>query len=184
MKVKKINDKVSMSEKDGNLLIINYGKVVKWQETLLFIWVLSWTICGMVVLFQLFTDLSKEVKLALAIYLSFWVYYEFKIVYVYLWRAFGKELIKINETEVLIKNDIYSYGKAKRFLIDNIQSIKLNEIEETAFSKVMNQSFWKISHHAFCLDYFGKTIYFGKEIPKNEAVEILKKLQTKIRMKA
>jgi hypothetical protein len=39
-----ISGRVSYSDKDGELIVVISGKVEQWQETLLSVWLVAWTL--------------------------------------------------------------------------------------------------------------------------------------------
>ena len=63
----------------------------KKKTNLLFLWLLAWTISGVIVIGNYFTIMQDKTKLLLIIWIAFWAYFEFKIVRVFMWKQFGKE---------------------------------------------------------------------------------------------
>lgn len=179
-----IGERVSYSEKNGELIIVISGKVEKWQETLLTVWMIAWTFCGIYVLAQLFGEYSREEKLMFVVYTSFWAYFEYKIVYAFFWRKWGSELIRVGGGSIQIKKDIKKYGKVNSYFIENLKNLKQEYLKDRSFAKVMANSFWNMTEKAISFEYFGKLIAFGIQLSDEDAKKVLKLISAHLRKKA
>lgn len=182
--VKYIGKRISHSEKNGELIIVISSKIEGWQQRLIFIWLCAWSFCGVYVFYELFNDHHKDLKLMLMIYLIFWLYFEYKAFYVYLWRKWGVELIKVNSESIQIKNDIRSYGTVRVYDTENIKQLKKSEIKEKSFTKAFGSSFWTLTEKAIYFNYFHKTIAFGIQLNNKESSDVIKLISNHLRKKA
>lgn len=183
MDIKYLSERVSYSKPGDKFLVVISGRISKFQLNLLGVWLLGWTFCGVAVFTQLFEDFSREVKLALFIYMVFWMYFEYKIVYAFIWRKWGAELIRVDGDSLKIKKDIKGYGKVRSFLMDNIKNISLVDNPGT-FASTINNSFWSTTGEKICFDYLNKTHYFGIQLNEEEARKLVSKLKSEIRRMA
>ncbi|MBL4624185.1 MAG: hypothetical protein JKY42_03460 [Flavobacteriales bacterium] len=179
-----ISDRVSYSEKDGELTIVISGSVEKWQESLLTVWLVAWTFCGVYVLTQLFGDYTKDERLTMFIYEVFWVYFEWKLVHAFLWRKWGIEIVRIGKESIRIKKDIKKYGKLKTYFLENIENLQRIETPSRSFTKVMGNSFWNMTEKAISFDYFGKLIAFGIQLNDKDSRKIVKLIAAHLRKTA
>ncbi len=180
-----ITDRISYSENEDILTIVISGKVEKWQESLLTIWMVAWTFCGVYVFTQLIEgDYTREDKLIMFIYEVFWTYFEWKLVYAFFWRKWGSEIIKISRESIRIKNNIKNYGKVKNYFVENIEEFQYINSPTKSFVKVMGNSFWNTTEKTISFYYFGKPIVFGIQLNKNESKQIVKLITAHLRKMA
>jgi len=160
------------------------GKIERWKEGLLLGWVVLWTLCGVYIASQLFfSSLPREEKLILLVYIVFWAYFEYKSVHAFLWRKYGEERIRIADGELYYKKDIRGYGKATRFFIDNIKSLREITIEKNTYSSVYFRSFWVIGGERLEFSYQGKTIRFAMQLDDKEVKTLFNVIRRRLRKK-
>ena len=83
---------------------------------------IAWLFCGLVVIYSLFFNEINDSKLYFVTFLLFWVYFLYKIFRVLLWRKYGTEFIRIDQDRFSIKKSIWGFGKAREFLLNNIEN--------------------------------------------------------------
>ncbi len=166
---------------EGDTLWVNiFPRVPRWQEALLVGWLLAWTGCGVYFMTQLFGDHSRDLKLAIVVLLSFWVYYEYRITYILLWRKFGVERIRVDTEALLIKDEIKSYGKVRRHFLENVRDIALVEEKEKSWGFRMNDMFWDKEEGKLSFRYSGQEIRFGRQLETETARRLVKKIRHKV----
>lgn len=177
--IKFISERVSYRQTPEELTLIITGKIERSKETLLLTWLLAWSFCGIFIITQLFLDYTREEKLYFTVFLSFWAFFEFKILKVYRWRKWGKEYLRKTNEKLTIKKSITEYAKAEEYFIDNIKNWGISNKNETNFFYQLEKSFWVLGDECIQFDYQGKTIKFGMQLSEKEANIILKLLTNK-----
>ena len=176
--VKFISDKVSFSVSHKELKVVILGKVERWKETLLLMWLIAWTFCGIAMAAALFNEgYSQDLKIGIAVFLTFWVYYEYRIGRVFLFRKYGNELILIKEGRLYLKRSILTYGKAREYLIDNIRNFKKVEIPKRSISNAYENSFWILGGERLSFQYLDKYASFGVQLNPHETEALYKLLR-------
>ncbi len=175
------NDRIFYEEKDGLLTIMVTSTITKAKMNLLFIWLMLWTLCGIIVFSQFFAAHSREMKLMMLVWFAFWSYFEYKIGYAYLWRKTGKEIIRIIDGKLFLKRDIGGSGKEDSYLTGNITKLKTIDFNSKQFTQTMNNSFWVIGGETVFFEYMGKTIGCGLQLSEPEAIVLFKKLKQGIK---
>lgn len=178
-KVKYISDKISYSEpSQGELRVVILGRIERWKESLLAVWNIAWLSCGAVfIYFMLFTDMDRDTKLAIFIFLSFWAYYAYRVAYVFLFRRYGSETIYIKGDALYLKRSVRSYGKAKKYFIDNIESFGKVNIPEKSITNAYENSSWVLGGEKIGFTYQGKFEKFGMQLDDKEVNSLLRLLQ-------
>ena len=74
--MKVIGKRISILKKENLLSIVILPTTDKKKLTLLFLWILAWTTCGIIVFINYFKLLDENIKLFTIGYLSFWFYFE------------------------------------------------------------------------------------------------------------
>jgi hypothetical protein len=174
--IKFISERVSYRKTPEELTIVITGKIEKSKETLLLTWLLAWSFCGIYIFIQLFLDYSREEKLYFIVFLSFWFFFEYKILKAFRWRKWGKEYIRKSIDLLTIKKSITDYAKADEYFIENIKNLTFIEKNKTNFLNQLENSFWVIGDDKISFDYQGKTICFGMQLTEKEVNSILKLL--------
>lgn len=174
--IKFISERVSYRKSDEELTVIITGKIDRAKETLLLTWLLAWSFCGIFIISQLFLDYIREEKLYFIVFISFWAFFEYKILKVYRWRKWGKEYLRLTSEKLTIKKSITDYAKADEYFIENIKNWQLIPKSKTNFFQLAEKSFWVMGDDCIQFDYQGKAICFGMQLSEKESMSVLKLL--------
>ncbi|MES2629468.1 MAG: hypothetical protein V4616_10920 [Bacteroidota bacterium] len=177
--MKFIGSRISHQNKNGIFSVVIAASVERSKETLLATWLFFWTCSGIYFITQLFTPLPKETKLVIAVLLTFWGYYEYRIGLIFLWRKFGYESIKFADDKLVIRDVIRGRGKSREFFIDNIPHFAKLKLEE-GWVKSMDQSFWVKGNGYIQFQYQGKLVHFGKQLTDEETSKLLDLVQREL----
>ena len=169
--MKWIGERISYKDhKNPYTTIVITPERTAWKDALMGAWLLMFTFIGAYILYELFSvDHNRDETIALVIFFSFWVYFEWRVMRAFLWLRFGKENIKIDPEYVWVKKSIGKYGKAKRYLIDNVKNISLRTPSERSVSYQFENSYWVIGGERVLFEYLGKTIPFGRKLNEQDA---------------
>ena len=180
--MKLIGERVSYKVHEDYSTIVISTNIDKWKETVLFTWLLGWTICGGVFFYFLFTgDFVREEKLMLLVMVVFWLFFEIRIGKVYLWRKSGMEFIKIDKDLMTIKKSIKGFGKAIPYQLGRIKDIQGLEINPKGFSKSMNDSFWVIGQGTVRFFYNEKEVRFGAQLGAKDAEKLARAIENSVK---
>jgi len=176
--MKVIGERVSILEKDNlfSLVILPFKDPKK--LLFMFLWLMAWTVCGIIVFVNYFQVQDKNAKLFILVYLAFWVYYEYKITRAFIWRRSGKEKLWIADGTVHYQQEISKRGKIQKFDFSLIQDLVLIEQEELSFAEVINNSFWIKGGERIAFSCQHKTIRFGMQLTDKEAKAIIHEITT------
>lgn len=177
--MKYIGNRISWLSSEQGLSIVILSSIDNFKKYILFFWLLAWTVCGALVFTEIFKIQDSNTKIAFIVWMAFWAYFEYKVLTAFIWRQFGKEKIKINNGNLLIKKDISGRGKTQSYQIDFIKDLRLRTTENS-FLESLNKSYWVVAGEVLAFDYYGKEIKFGIQLPENEAKEILNIIKQKI----
>ena len=173
---------IDIQKSEGVITIVIRKQIEKWKESLLVAWVTAWTLCGLGFIYQFPLVKDQQMKLMFIVLLAFWLYYEFKIGRAMLWRLYGKELIRVEDGKLIIKNAIKSYGKANEYFIENISELGIIKHQENSFGWQMEQSFWSLGGEMVGFVYGGKAIRLGKQISEKEAKQIVSAINISVKV--
>ena len=165
-----IGERISfVNDKNKTTIVIEPDKNF-WINGLMGSWLAMWYTIGCVVIWSLSTiNLSNQETLILLIFLSFWVFYAFKVTRTFFWLMFGKELIKIDETSFHFKKSIKSYGKSVPYYFENIKNFSLKIPDKYSIQAVWETSPWVGGGERLSFEYFGKQIKFGRKLNEKDS---------------
>lgn len=178
--MKWIGNRVSYVDEKQLTTIVIYPERVNWKNNLLAAWFTMWLIIGGYVISQLFMDYSRDEKLILIVFLSFWLYFAIRIGKATFWQLWGKELVRINDQALILKRSIMSYGKATPYFFENIKKIQLEEVKETNIGFQFEQSIWVLGGERISFDYKGKLVRLGRKLDEKDAKLLFKLITARI----
>lgn len=177
--MKWLSERISFHKHENYTTIIVSSKIESWKESLIFGWLMLWTLIGLAIIYFLVTDnysqamlentSKKDLQLYLGVFLVLWGYFEYRVARVYLWRKKGMEYFKFDAEKLTIKRAFGKYGKANEYMYDNISELKVIERKDKSYSKVMGSAFWDIGNEALSFMYHGRQIIFGVQLEPAEA---------------
>lgn len=176
-----ISKRSSVLIKDGVFSLVILPTDDKKKTNLLFLWLLAWTISGVIVIGNYFTITQDKAKLLLIIWIAFWAYFEFKIVRVFMWKRFGKEKLWIKNGLLLYKEDINGRGKTKEFDLNLISNLELITLTNGSIADTFSQTFWVKGGERIQFTSQSKVIKFGMQLADDEAKKIISALNKQLK---
>lgn len=176
-----MTNRVEIDKSDNGLLVTIKAFKDEAKQKMLLVWIILFSLCGIFILAQFFYDYDRSSKLFFAVYLAFWMFFEFKVVYAYRWRLLGVEKIKISSSEFSLTKEIGKRGITQVFELNEVGNVRLFESDEHSFIKAMNSSYWNINKYSLVFDYKNQPNPFAIDLEKNEAKKLLKEIEQFIR---
>ena len=189
-----IGDRISVQDLDHITTIVINPLRVWWKEILLTLWVTGFTFVGLVMIYMLMTDFAslqydvaptdddiRNQVIYAIVFLSFWAYFEYKILKALLWYRFGKELIRIDGDGFTLKKSILSYGKANRYFFENMKEFQQRVEEETSFSNFFENAYWAMGSDAIVFNHYKKIISFGRRVEDKSARLLVRLIDDRIK---
>jgi hypothetical protein len=176
-----IGNRISIKRTENEISIVILSFSDKLKNKLLFAWLILWTIGGLIVLSQFFTFTDPNTKIAIIVWMGFWIYFEFKIWSAFLWRRNGKETIRIKNEKLYYKKDSLGTNKFKTYSTDFIKELRLIETKDDSFFENLNNSYWVVAGEKIAFDFYGKEIKIGIQLTDNEAKSLLKVIKAEIK---
>lgn len=189
-----IGDRISVQDIDHITTIVIHPVRVWWKEILLTLWVTGFTFVGLVMIYMLMTDFAslqydvaptdddiRNQVIYAIVFLSFWAYFEYKILKALLWYRFGKELIRIDGDGFTLKKSILSYGKANRYFFENMKEFQQRVEEETSFSNFFENAYWAMGSDAIVFNHYKKIISFGRRVEDKSARLLVRLIDDRIK---
>ncbi len=175
--MKVISKRVSILKKEDLVSIVILPTADKRKLGLLFLWLLAWTVCGIIVFANYFKLQQQQPKVYYIIYLSFWAYFEFQILRTFLWKRFGQEKIWIKSGFLNYQRAINGKGKIKDYELEFITDLKLVEVHYSSWADNINQSFWVKGGERIQFTAQTKTVLLGMQLTDEEAREVIREMK-------
>ncbi|TXB66684.1 hypothetical protein FRY74_00435 [Vicingus serpentipes] len=171
-----MRDRISYTETNDELKIKIKALLDEKKQQLLLIWIVLFSICGILLFSQIFGDYEKTTLLFFCVYMAFWLFFEFKVIYAYRWRKYGVEEIILNKDQLILIKEIGKRGVTQQFEIDKIKKVEKFDGGENAFFKSMNTSYWNINKYSLSFKIEGNLIPFAIDLNDEESKKISKKI--------
>lgn len=179
--MKVISERISILKEENLLSIVILPNRDKKKLWAMFLWLLAWSVCGVIVAVNYFKLTDQNSKLFVIVYLAFWAYFEFKIIRAFVWKRAGKEKLWIQDGILHYQREINSKGKIMEFNLDLISKLNLIELRPTNFADTMNQSFWIKGGERLEFQAQSKIIRLGMQISDEEARVIMREVNVLIK---
>lgn len=148
------------------------------KNFMMLVWLALWSVCGALVLTQLFITNESNTKIICIIYMGFWTYFELLILKIYRWRRSGKEQIDIYSDKVIINRITAKRGIPVEYLKGEIKNVRINkEQKQSIFAKLLFDEYWNMGSESVLFDYNGKQLGIGLQLDDQEIKYLLKQLQ-------
>lgn len=168
-----ISKRTSILIKDQvfSLVVLPTGENKK--TNLMFLWLLAWSVSGVIVMANYFTLTQDKAKMMLIVWLAFWAYFEFKIIKVFMWKRFGKEKLWVKNGTLLYQQDINGKGKIQEFDLNLVSDFSIVELTPGSIADTFSQTFWVKGGERIEFNCQSKLVKFGMQLEDDEAKKII-----------
>lgn len=178
--MKIVSERVSILKEDDLLSIVVLPDSNKKKLFLLFLWLLAWSVCGIIVFFNYFKLTESNAKLFVIVYLSFWLYFEYRIIRVFMWKRAGREKLWIKSGILYYQREVNGRGKINEYHLELIGKMKLLELNTASFSDFINQSFWIKGGERLEMPVQSRFLRVGMQLTDQEALSIIMEVNSRI----
>lgn len=175
--MKLLGERISIVKKQNLLSIVILATNDKRKLALMFLWLLAWSVCGVIVIINYFQITNEKAKLFLIIYLSFWAYFEVSIIRAFIWRKYGKEKIWIKDGTFHYQREINGKGKIKTYMPDLIREFKILDVRPGNLMDSLSQSFWVKGGERLEFLHQTKIQRFGMQISDEQARNLFNEIR-------
>ena len=179
--MKWIGERISFVNEKGRTSIVISPEKSALTSAMLGAWFFMWIAIGVIMIWSFFKlTLSDQEKIIIVVFLVFWAYYAIRVGRVFFWLLWGKEMIRIDEKGVTIKNSVRNYGKSTIYFVENIKNLRINQPKERSIQAVWEKSPWIRGGERLEFDYVGKLVRFGKKLEEKELKVLFNLIHKKI----
>ncbi|HOY49188.1 MAG TPA: hypothetical protein PL185_00920 [Flavobacteriales bacterium] len=175
------SDRISIKESPDELEIIISGNVPKNQFVMLSAWLIAWTFAGGYVISQLFTNLPDNTRIFMFVWLVFWFYFEYKVGSAWLWRKYGREVLRMRADKTELRFEVAYGGRASEFNTSEIRNLSNMEQQKGVFVKNYYSSFWVVGGETIGFYYQGKLYLLGRQISQKDTDLLMQKIGNRLR---
>lgn len=172
-----MNSRIKIEKEEKQLIITINAFKDEGKQKVLLMWIVMFSLCGIAIFSQFFADYDNKTKIFFGVYIAFWLFFEFKVIYAYRWRKYGLEKIIVEKGELYLIKEIKKRGITQRFKINEINTLRLINDEDSEFVKSMTKSYWSINKYALGFNHKDYPVFFGIDLDLKTSKQILKELQ-------
>lgn len=181
LKTNIMDNRIQINKDTERLEIVIKSFLDQKKQQLLLIWIILFSLCGLAIISQFFADYEAGDKVFFAVYVAFWIFFEFKVIYAYRWRKFGQELIIIEDNELILIKSVGKRGVTQKFVISDIKKLDFFKDENGGFINSMNKSYWNINKYHLMLLLENSKVPFGIDLEAKDAKQILNEIQNRLK---
>jgi hypothetical protein len=178
--MKVLSERISILKKEELLSIVILPGLDKKRLAAILVWLIAWSLCGIVMFIGYFDTKQTDAKLFILIYLSFWFYFEYNIVRSYFWKRSGKEKLWIKGGILHYQRELHKRGKIVELDLSLVNPIELIELRPTRFMDTISQSFWIRGGERLLLQSQSKQIRFGMQLSDADAKQLQREINKSI----
>ncbi len=175
-----MDKRITINKKDDKLTITILAFKDKGKQTMLLLWIILFSLCGIAIISQFFGNYDNNTKIFFGVYIAFWLFFEFKVIYAYRWRKFGLEFITVEKDNIILTKEIRKRGITQSYDKGEISNLRIFENADNNFIKSMTSSYWNINKYTLAFDFKNQIIPFAIDLTKKEANKILLEIKTKM----
>ena len=172
-----IGKKISVMKKEHEISIVISVSDRPGASYALLFWMLCWFVCGPLLALLLWDNPEKDVKIFLFVFGGFWLYFLVRVYYAFMWKRYGREVIKIKEGKVFIKKDIRKKGKVHVYDLDFIKDLRKRDLNASSIGTALSSVDWLSFKEALAFDFSGKEIRIGYDLNAEDAQELFRLLR-------
>ena len=172
-----MNERIIIDQQASKINITIRAFKDKWKQSLLMMWIILFSLCGLAIFSQFFLDYDAQTKIFFGVYIAFWLFFEFKVIYAYRWRSHGLEYVSIEDTMLLLTKQIGKRGVTQAYKVSEIKNLRLMEDVHGYFLKSMTDSYWNINKYTLIFDVANQQVPFAIDLTKKDAQRLLKILE-------
>lgn len=176
-----IGKRILVKRNRHEIIIEISQRVKRWQETLMLVWLIAWTFCGVVFLYHAFAGSNRSEQIFFIICSSAFLFFFVRIGKVFLWRIRGREIISMSKGKMQLQNAFGSWGKREIFLFENIFKLGIIKRDPTSFLGFLDESFWVIGGERVGFSNAGQKIRLGKQLSPKDAELLVRVIESGLR---
>jgi hypothetical protein len=179
--MKILGERISILKKDDVLSIVILPTADKKKLGVMFLWLMAWTVCGLIVFASYFRLQDQNSRLFVIIYLSFWTYFEYNIIKAFIWKKFGREKLWIKNGVFHYQREVNKKGKIREYDLGLMSKLQLIELHPSSFSDTFYQSFWVKGGERLEFTSQAQTVKLGMQLSDEEARSVLHEVNSHLR---
>lgn len=171
---KKTESRISKEQTEAGTLIKIKAYFDEGKQKMLTLWMLAWTLCGVAIISQYFSNEDEQFRIMIVVFAAFWIYFEYLVVKAFRWRRSGEEQFYITADEFSYGRTYSNRGFLRPYRKDLVNSARFIDGESNTFYKVFADSYWVIGGERLAFTANGKVVPFGLRLTDKEAKKLMK----------
>jgi hypothetical protein len=182
VKVKPSKPRATITSGPKGLEIVIPAKRNVFLILFLSVWLVGWAVGEVTVPMTFFKcNTQASALMFTAVWLVFWTIGGAFAIYVWLWNLAGKERVTINNVSLIVKHDLFSYGREKEYEVSYISNLRVSPQPFSPFNFSASLQFWGVGGNVIAFDYGAKTYRFGS-LDEAEAAQIIEKIKARYKL--
>ncbi|MEW6467322.1 MAG: hypothetical protein AB1458_00270 [Bacteroidota bacterium] len=176
-----IGKRISVVKKEDEVSIVISSAENKRGAWFMLFWLVCWIACGVIIMSEYGKTDNDNFRIFLIVFAGFWLYFFVRTLYAFLWKLWGREIIKIKEGKLFLRRAIKGRGKAHVYQFDFIKEPRVREMDYSSVITALSSADWLENRESLAFDYYGKEIRFGYRLKEEDAKALLRVVRHHLR---
>lgn len=145
----------------------------------LLLWLLAWSYGAVVIIARLIANNAQTPDAFIVIFACGWALSGMLAVFIGLWNNKGREIIKINDSELKRSREYVWFSRSKIYETKHITNLRLSDLSPTSLEYAGGMEFWGLSGGMITFDYESDIAKIGLGIDEDEARHIIELIKAR-----
>jgi len=142
-------------------------------------WLVAWCLGEVFAVRQLLVGTDDASALFLIFWLMMWTAGGAMALRVWLWNAFGKEVVTVRPSGLVLKRDYLGLGFSQEYELAQVKRLRVVERAANQLGSVYPIGSWAVGPGRVAFDYGASTVHFAAGIDESEAAMIVSDLRAR-----
>jgi hypothetical protein len=168
-----LSNRLSVVRTDAGLSIVISSNADRSKSRTVAILLALWIVGGIIMIWSLPSINDGKSKIAMFIWLAFWVYFLYVMFRLWQWKKNGHEVIKIANGVMKYKKDVRGRGWVHDFALAKIQKLRISETQNPTWLKNIGGDFWNTDCDSLRFNYEDREMSIGYQLEMSERQKLL-----------
>lgn len=132
-----------------------------------------WFIGGVIMIWSFPSIDDGKTKIAVMIWMAFWLYFLYVLVRLWRWKKYGHEIIKVVNGMLKYKKDVKGRGWVHDFQLEKIEKLRPSENENPNWLKNIGGDFWNTDCDSIRFNYEDREMSLGYQLENDERQKLI-----------
>lgn len=168
-----LSDRISVVRNESGTSIVISSLADRKKSRTIAILLVLWFAGGVIMTISFPSIDSDKARIAVLIWIVFWLYFLYVLGRLWRWKRFGHEVIKIQDGVLKYKKDVKGRGWVHDYELGKIEKLRISESQEPGWLKNMGGDFWNMDCDSIRFNYEDREMSIGYILDQKEREKLI-----------